>query len=238
VEPEPEPAAATESEPGPDAESEPAPDPAAESDPDADAEPEAEPDSFELFVPHAPAHAAAHAVATSTQRTIPRSIARAVLAFRRMRRSLAFLMAFAASAHADRKEAPPDTPPFADVVRIELELTAPPDQPTCHPATWTIHVDLVRGRWERSDRACTTTRAGERVATSTHKGDVSAAVKADLAKRYANLDARVPKICSGGKDQILTARLVRRDGTFVTLVDRGCEKRAYLRELASIVSVL
>lgn len=138
----------------------------------------------------------------------------------------------AGGALADRKEAPPDTPKFADVASITLELAANAAAPRCQKLEYSIRLTLSTWAWERATVVCSDAKGSPPPKTSRVTGVVPQALRAKVEEQYRLLDERVPRIC---KDSfpVLTAMIIARDGAKVQLVDSGCETNPRLRELAA-----
>ena len=153
-----------------------------------------------------------------------------------MWRSVALVAVLGGGALADRKEAPPDTPKFADVASITLELQANAAAPRCQPLEYSIRLDVTTWAWTRSTVSCSDDKGAPPPKTSRVTGIVPKALRAKIAQQYYLLDERVPRIC---KDSFpwLAATIVAKDGAKVQLVDNGCETNPRLRELAATLRI-
>jgi hypothetical protein len=145
--------------------------------------------------------------------------------------------AFSSGAFADRKEAPPDTPKFADVASITLELQANAAAPRCQRLEYSILLNVTTWTWTRSTASCSDANGAPPPKTARVTGVVPKALRATVEKQYYLLDERVPRIC---KDSFpwLAATIVAKDGANVHLVDNGCETNPRLRELAAALLTL
>ncbi|MEO7096301.1 MAG: hypothetical protein ABI175_23785, partial [Polyangiales bacterium] len=90
-----------------------------------------------------------------------------------MWRSLVVVASIGSGALADRKEAPPDTPTFADATSITLELAANAGAPRCQKLDYSIRLDLTSWRWVRSRVTCSD-RAGAVVPKTVRESGVVA----------------------------------------------------------------
>lgn len=152
-----------------------------------------------------------------------------------MWRSVALVALLGSAALADRKEAPPDTPKFADVASIKLELQANAAAPRCQTLEYSIRLDVTSWAWVRSRVTCSIAKGAPPPKTARETGVVPKSLRATLERQYWLLDERVPRIC---KDSFpwLAATIVANDGAKVQLVDNGCETNPRLRELAATLA--
>jgi hypothetical protein len=154
-----------------------------------------------------------------------------------MRSVLVLVALIAGAAHADRKEAPPDTPKLADVESITLELEANAAAPRCQKLEYSIRLNVTTWAWVRSRVTCSDARGAPPPKTVRETGVVPKPIRTTIAAQYALLDERVPRIC---KDSFpfLAATIVGNNGAKVQLVDNGCETNPRLRELAATLVAL
>lgn len=154
-----------------------------------------------------------------------------------MRLSLVLVALFVSSAVGDSKPASPAPPALATVESITLELVASSAAPRCQRLAYSMRVNVSTWAWVRSRVTCSDDKGAAAPRTTREAGVVPEGLRATIAKQYAALDARVPRVC---KDAFpaLTAEIVGKDGARVVLVDAGCEHPAYLRDLAATLASL
>jgi hypothetical protein len=154
-----------------------------------------------------------------------------------MWRSVALVALVGTAAFADRKEAPPDTPKFADVEAFTLDLQANAAAPRCQPLAYSIRLNVTTWAWVRSIVTCSDAKGAPPPKTARETGVVPKPLRATVERQYYLLDERVPRIC---KDSFpwLAAIIVAKGGATARLVDNGCETNPRLRELAATLAAL